>query len=475
MESLQKKTGIVQFIAPDGNCTGPGFDIPFLTDVSQLTKLLNNILGHEEPVSYSFYIKDQEITDTIAHILSKDSSISQEKTLKVDYHPQSEYVVRPVSRCQGSLLGHQKPVLAVAFSPDGSSFASCSGDTTMRLWDLSTQTPFKTCEGHRNWVLCLAWSPDAKRIATGDLDGNIIVWNPQSGQPLCKPLKLHTRWITCICWEPLHLNDKAERLASGSKDCSIRIWNARTGTCERTLSQHTKGITCVKWGGEALLYSASQDTTIKVWDVSSGALVYSLDGHGHWVNTMALSTEYALRIGAFSFDDLSSGKHLESISMQQRALENYRKLSLGRPERLVSGSDDFTLFLWEPKSGKKPLTRMVGHQQLVNMVCFSPNQQFIASASFDKSIRIWNGMTGAFIAVLRGHVSCVYQICWSPDSRLLLSASKDSTLKVWNISNRQLKRNLPGHADEVFTVDWSPDGTRAASGSKDCTVKIWHH
>ena len=73
--------------------------------------------------------------------------------------------------------------------------------------------------------------------------------------------------------------------------------------------------------------------------------------------------------------------------------------------------------------------RMTGHQQLVNDVKFSPDSRLIASASFDKSIKRWDGRTGAFLTTLRGHVQAVYQIAWSADSRLLVSGSADSTLK----------------------------------------------
>lgn len=63
-------------------------------------------------------------------------------------------------------------------------------------------------------------------------------------------------------------------------------------------------------------------------------------------------------------------------------------------ERLVSGSDDFTLFLWNPAEDKKPLARMTGHSALVNEVLFSPDTRLLASASFDKSIKLWDGRTG---------------------------------------------------------------------------------
>lgn len=72
---------------------------------------------------------------------------------------------------------------------------------------------------------------------------------------------------------------------------------------------------------------------------------------------------------------------------------------------------------------------MTGHQQLINDVKFSPNGRIIASASFDKSIKLWEANTGKYITSLRGHVQAVYSVAWSADSRLLVSGSADSTLK----------------------------------------------
>ena len=142
----------------------------------------------------------------------------------------------------------------------------------------------------------------------------------------------------------------------------------------------------------------------------------------------------------------------------------------------VSCSDDFTLFLWSPTDSKKPLSRMTGHQQAVAHIAFSPDGRYVASASFDKKVKIWNGRTGAFVATLTGHVASVYQVVWSADSRLLVSGSKDSTLKLWELKSLKKARNtLPGHADEVYALDWSPNGSMVASGSKDRTIKIFRN
>ena len=77
------------------------------------------------------------------------------------------------------------------------------------------------------------------------------------------------------------------------------------------------------------------------------------------------------------------------------------------PERLVSGSDDFTLFMWNPAEEKKPLARLTGHSALVNEVLFSPDTRLLASASFDKSIKIWDGRTGKLVNLISLLNPCV--------------------------------------------------------------------
>ena len=249
------------------------------------------------------------------------------------------------------------------------------------------------------------------------------------------------------------------------------MWDTARKSCLFTLSSHTDAISCLRWGGDGLIYTGSRDRTIKVWDGKDGKMCRSLDGHAHWINTLALNTDYVLRTGAHDHNGDAPQDRAEAQEAARKRYEAVR--GAGKNERLISGSDDFTMFLWEPAVSKKPLARLTGHMQLVNHVCFSPDGAILASGSFDKSVKLWDGFTGKFIGNLRGHVGAVYQVAWSSDSRLLVSASKDSTLKVWDMRTKKLKFDLPGHADEVYAVDWSPDGEKVASGGKDKIMKLW--
>lgn len=199
----------------------------------------------------------------------------------------------------------------------------------------------------------------------------------------------------------------SRRFASGSRDGTIRVWDAASHRLLFSMSSHTAAVTSVKWGGEGLLYSAARDCTINVWSAEDGRMVRSLRGHGHWVNTMSLSTEYALRTGAFDHNGKAPS---DPDAARAAAQERYDAAKGAGKERLVTGSDDFTLCLWEPEASKHPIARMTGHQQLVNQVTFSPDGRWVLSASFDKSVRLWDGVKGKFVATLRGHVGPVYQV-----------------------------------------------------------------
>lgn len=196
--------------------------------------------------------------------------------------------------------GHSEAVVSLCFSPDGQHLASGSGDTTLRLWDLHTETPHFTCTGHRQWVLCVAWSPDSAKVASSCKAGEIRIWDPQTGQQMgARPLVGHKKWINCLSWEPYHQNVDCRLLASAGSDGDVRIWDVALGQCVRTLAGHTGAVTAVRWGGAGVIFTSSKDRTIKMWRADDGVLCRTMTGHAHWVNNLALNTDYVLRTGPF--------------------------------------------------------------------------------------------------------------------------------------------------------------------------------
>lgn len=471
MQKLDDSTSvIVQLVSAEGEKMGTQLQLPHGTTAQQLGVLLNGLLGNEEPLPFAFYIAGLELGGEVGAMMLQHN-LSVEAVVEIVYQPQAVFRVRAVGRCTASMAGHKEAVLCVHFSPDGRQLATGSGDSTVRFWDLGSQLPLRDGQAHRSWVMAVAWSPDAQHVASGDKNGVVHIWDPRTGasRGACTG---HKKWITSIAWEPAHRRLPAARFATASKDNTVRVWSCGARQQELCMAGHSNTINCVKWAGDGTILSASNDREIRVWNGDDGRLIRLLGGHAHWINSLALSSEHALRTGAF---DHAGRAPADPAEAREVARQRFEECTRGQPERLVSGSDDYTMFLWVPSQDKKPRARLTGHQQLINHVQFSPDGRWLLSASFDKSVKLWDGATGKFIASFRGHVGPVYQVSWSADSRLFVSASKDSTLKVWELRTRKLKEELPGHADEVFAVDWSPEGSTVASGGKDKVVKLWRH
>lgn len=309
------------------------------------------------------------------------------------------------------------------------------------------------------------------------MDNTIRLWSPTTGAALSGALKGHSKWVTSLAWEPYHLQDPCRpRLASASKDATVRIWDTVSKRTELVLSGHKGSVTCVRWGGTGNIYTSSHDKTIKIWDSKTGTLSQTLSAHAHWVNHLALSTDFVLRTAYHDHTGTYPTEPSAKLALAKSRFEKAATASNQITERLVSASDDFTIYLWAPTTSptsSKPTARLLGHQKQVNHVTFSPDGLLIASSAFDNHIKLWDGRDGRFLFTLRGHVAPVYMSCFSPDARLLVSGSKDTTLKVWDVRKGTLKEDLPGHRDEVFAVDWSPDGEKVGSGGKDKAVRVW--
>ena len=207
--------------------------------------------------------------------------------------------------------------------------------------------------------------------------------------------------------------------------------------------------------------------------MESWKLLRTLQSHSGDVNSVSISKD-GLKIVSGSDDktikiwEVSSGKLLKSLDSHSDIVNCVCFSNDG--SKIASGSYDDTIKIWEVQSGN--LLKSYENGNRVRSVCFSPNGSYIA-CSYGEEIKLWDVSTGNLLSKLEGHSKTVNSICFSFDGSRIASGSNDKTVKLFNVSPGKLLQTFKGHLDNVNSVCFSGDCSKIVSGSNDKTINLW--
>lgn len=364
--------------------------------------------------------------------------------------------------------GHTFPVTALTFSPDGKYLLTGSLDHTAILWDTTT---WRKVRAHLSQpALSVAFSPDGSQFATAEtLKNRIVLWDKLKGEPI------RTFQGEALAWSAAFSPDGKQLF--GGLDNGPVLWDTATGQIIRRFATVKKGRkAALSPDGDKFLTLDEDARAAILWRTTTGERLRALEGHDMKVTSFNFSPD-ARQVITGSEDkkvllwDSATGKKVHTLTGLTTVVNS---VSFSRDGKRLLGSDNKAAIVWDAATGKQ-LLRIEGGGGALSESSFSPDGYLIAMGSYDRSVGIWDAETGKVLKVLKGqskfNPGCPMVI--SPDGKYLLIASADRDVIKWDLPSGRRERVLQGHLLGIVSLAYSPSGNRIATGSIDKTVILW--
>jgi WD40 repeat protein len=320
------------------------------------------------------------------------------------------------------LKGHTGGALRAAFHPGGELLASAAMDGSVLLWDVATGTRKAALPGHTAPVIALAFGEDGKALCSLDRDGTLKRWDVGA-----RKLLAGRRLIEGPLKSAAFTSD-GRALATarpefdgppGTPHGLVRLWDPRTGAARGTLPGHELVTEQVAWtadGGTLLTRGVSPRPQGAGRAGEPGGLGV---GGAHEVRLWDVARKR--QRGAWPLP----GGTCVGLSPDGKMLG---------VEEAHLWEKRFDVSILETRTGQ-PRAVLRGHRGTfgsVLHVAFSPGSRCAVTSSMDRTVRVWDVVSGGAVATLRGHTGWVLGSTFSPDGSVLASAGLDGTVRLWS-------------------------------------------
>ncbi|TKY86358.1 hypothetical protein EX895_004507 [Sporisorium graminicola] len=342
--------------------------------------------------------------------------------------------------------------------------AVATNSRSLRMYTLGRddETTVELLAGHTDIVLCVDRSPDMRLLASGAKDKTTRIWawvpasrlsfavEEKGSDDAGRKVPRHAAAATAV--------DTAGDGEEGEWVC--------VGICEG----HAESVGAIAFARRPsapgapyapFIVTASQDRTVKIWDLSP-------------INTLLSSTS-----------SITQPLHLKSLTTQRVHEKDINCLDLSpNNAMLATGSQDRTAkvfaLTFHPRTGSSAasarlatLATLKGHKRGIWACRFSPTDLALATASGDKTVRLWSLKTFSSVKLFQGHTNSVLKLAFIAAGMQLLSCAGDGLVKVWNIKDEECATTVDAHDDKVWSLAVARSEAWFVSAAADGTVAVW--
>jgi WD40 repeat protein len=301
---------------------------------------------------------------------------------------------RAAARAQGGWVLKQarteSETLAAAFSPDEKAVLLGREDGTMHLINAERGSTVHPLKLGNIQVSAFTFSYDGKLMAVASTDGKVRVWRTDTGIPNPMPYELDHSGVNAIA-----VNADTNVIVTGGEDKLAVLWDASTGHRKATSTKHLHSVVSVAVSADGKhIATGSGDGVTRLWDEKL-KLLHNLKGHDSDV---------------VSIDFSADGRQL-----------------------VTAGLGDEKAHVWEIVGEPWKHFELVGHSEAINTVQFDQSgSNFIITASVDRTVRVWDSMSGRQVAHLPEHTNEVSHAAFSPNGKRIVTVGKERTVRLWD-------------------------------------------
>jgi len=291
--------------------------------------------------------------------------------------------------------------------------ATASYDHTIRFWEAPSGICYRTIQYADSHINRLEVTPDKMYIAAaGNPHVRLFEVNTNNANPVTS-FDGHKANVTAVGFQK-----EGKWMFTGSEDGTVKIWDLRAPGCQRDYECSAPVNTVVLHPNQAELISGDQNGNIRVWDLTANACSKELVPDGETgVKSVSISSDASM---------------------------------------VAAANNKGKCFVWkladEDTSKFEPFQKIEAHPRYILKCLFSPDTKYLATASADHTVKLWNTKKFTLQKTLSGHQRWVWDCVFSADSAYLVTGSSDQVARLWDVAQGETIRQYTGNHKAITCV-----------------------